>query len=131
MRRALRYAIVVALLTCASESLGPPLHGQVSARTIPTARARTDRTAMWIGDRITYTIEIVCPAGVDVLEDDLSKEKLQLDGLEVVGAEATRTEGAGEVTTRRFHYVLTSYRPDVRSRRIAPITVRYYLTRPG
>jgi hypothetical protein len=110
---------------------GSMLFAQTAAATAPTARALTDRTAMWIGDRITYTVEIICPRGVDVLEDDLSKEKLQLDGLEVVGADNTRTQGAGEVTTRRFNYVLTSYRPEVRSRRIAPFTVRYFMTRPG
>ena len=110
---------------------GSPLFAQTAAATAPSVRALTDRTAMWIGDRITYTVEITCPRGVDVLEDDLAKEKLQLDGLEVVGADNTRTEESGEVITRRFNYVLTSYRPEVRSRRIAPLTVRYFMTRPG
>ena len=129
MTRALR--CVVLLLAFVGAGFGPPLLAQTATSKTPTVRARTDRTAMWIGDRVTYTVEIVLPPGVDVLEDDLSKEKLRLDGLEVVGADATRTEGAGEVTTRRFNYVLTSYRPESRTRRIAPLTVRYYMTRPG
>ncbi|MEO5895123.1 MAG: hypothetical protein ABIS06_05440 [Vicinamibacterales bacterium] len=131
MMRAFRYSLVTAALLLATSSSAPVLFAQAAAPTAPVVRALTDRTAMWIGDRVTYTIQIICPRGVDVLEDDLSKEKLQVDGLEVVGADATRTEGAGEVTTRRFNYVLTSYKPDVRARRIAPLKVRYYLTRPG
>jgi len=126
---AFRYSVVAAALVFTGT--GSALSAQTAAATAPTVRARTDRTAMWIGDRVTYTVEIVCPRGVDVLEDDLSKEKLQLDGFEVVGADNTRIEGAGGVTTRRFNYVLTSYRPDARSRRIAPLTARYYMTRPG
>ena len=129
MIRAFRYSIVAAAVVFAGSGL--PALAQTPAATAPSVRALTDRTAMWIGDRITYTVEIVCPRGVDVLEDDLSKEKLQLDGLEVVGADNTRAEGAGGITTRRFNYVLTSYRPDVRSRRIAPLAARYYMTRPG
>jgi hypothetical protein len=128
--RAFRFPHVAALALVAASSV-PSALAQTKAATAPVVRGLTDRTAMWIGDRVTYTIEIVCPRGVDVLDDDLAKEKLQLDGLEVVGADATRTEGAGDVTTRRFNYVLTSYKPDIRSRRIAPLTVRYYLTRPG
>ncbi|CAN5707305.1 hypothetical protein BH18ACI5_BH18ACI5_01690 [soil metagenome] len=130
MMRAFRYSLATAAVLLATSS-APGLLAQAAATTAPVVRALTDRTAMWIGDRVTYTIEIVCPRGVDVLEDDLAKEKLQLDGLEVVGADATRTEGAGDMTTRRFNYVVTSYKPELRSRRIAPVTVRYYLTRPG
>ncbi len=128
MIRALRSSMFAAALVIAA---GSALLAQTPAATVPTVRAMTDRTAMWIGDRVTYTVEVVCPRGVDVLEDDLSKEKLQLDGLEVVGADNTRTEGAGGVTTRRFNYLLTSYRPEIRSRRIGSLTVRYYMTRPG
>jgi len=114
-----------------SRTLTATLDAQSSVSTVPTVRVHTDRTAMWMGDRITYIIEIVCPRGMDVLDDDLSKEKLVLDGLEVVGADATRAEGSDELTTRRFHYVLTSYRSDRTSRRIGPLTVRYFMTRPG
>jgi len=131
--RASRFSIIAAAMfvIAGGSALPAQTPAPAPAATAPTIRAMTDRTAMWIGDRLTYTVEIVCPRGVDVLEDDLSKEKLQLDGLEVVGADNTRTEGAGEVTTRRFNYVLTSYRPEIRSRRIGSLTVRYYLTRPG
>ena len=76
-------------------------------------------------------IEIVCPRGVDVLEDDLSKDKLQLEGLEVVCTDATRTEDPGGDATRRFNYVVTSYKLDTPSTTIAPLSVRYYATRPG
>jgi hypothetical protein len=31
------------------------------------------RTAVWVGDRVRFTIDIDCPPGVDVLDDDLSR----------------------------------------------------------
>ena len=132
MIRASRFSIIAAAMfvIAGGSALPAQTPAPAPAATAPTIRAMTDRTAMWIGDRLTYTVEIVCPRGVDVLEDDLSKEKLQLDGLEVVGADNTRTEGAGEVTTRRFNYVLTSYRPEIRSRKIGSLASGT-TTRPG
>ena len=97
----------------------------------PVVHASIDRTALWVGDRVTYTIEFVCPRGTDVLEDDLAKDKLRLDGLDIVSTETARTEGADQSVTRRFTYVLTTYKVNVASLRVAPFSVRYYATRPG
>ena len=35
-------------------------------------RAATDRSAIWVGDRVTYTIDILCDRGSDILLDDLA-----------------------------------------------------------
>jgi len=34
---------------------------------------------MWVADHVTYTIEITCRRGVDVLADDLSRDKLKTE----------------------------------------------------
>jgi hypothetical protein len=93
--------------------------------------ASLDRTAVWVADPITYTVKIVCAPGIDVLDDDLSRDKLNLDGLEVTGTEASRDPGPGGTTIRRFRYHLTSYHVDQRALKIAPLSFRYYHTRPG
>ena len=36
-------------------------------------RASVDRTAIWVGDRVTYAIDIVCGRGVEILLDDLRR----------------------------------------------------------
>jgi hypothetical protein len=97
----------------------------------PRVRTSIDRTAMWVGDRVRFTIEIECPRSVDVLDDDLSKDKLRLEGLDVISGDSERIDGPGETTTRRFTYQLTTYRVDVPALRIAPLSVRYYIRRPG
>ena len=94
-------------------------------------RASTDRTAMWVGDRVTYTIDIVCNSGVDILLDDLAKEKLRVNGLDIVASDSTETTDAVDQTRHRFRYVLTTYRVDAPSLSIEPISVRYYQRRPG
>jgi hypothetical protein len=94
-------------------------------------RTSLDRTAVWVGDPLTYTIEITCQRGVDVLDDDLSKDKLKLDGLDVVSVETGRDAGPGETTVRRFLYHLTTYRVDSQALKIGALSVRYYVKRPG
>jgi len=96
-----------------------------------TVRTSLDRTALWVADRLTYTIEITCKRGVDVLADDLSRDKLKTEGLEVVGADTARRSAAGGTTIVQFTYVLTTYRVDVPTLKIAPMTVRYAVTRAG
>src|SRR5207247_1130185 len=66
-----------------------------------------------------------------VLDDDLSKDKLKLDGLDLASVETTRDPGVGDTTIRRFLYRLTSYRVDLPSLKIGALSVRYYVKRPG
>jgi hypothetical protein len=96
-----------------------------------TVRADVDRPAIWIADRLTYTIEIACPRGIDIVVDDLARDKLKLTGLEIVAADTVRRVDGGDVTRYAFHYVLTTYRVDVPTPALAPLTVRYYIARAG
>jgi hypothetical protein len=90
-----------------------------------------DRTAAWVADRVTYTIEIHCAPGVDVLLDDLAKEKLRVNGFEIVGSDSSVTTDAADRTTHKLRYVLTTYRVDTPLLTIEPLSARYYQRRPG
>jgi hypothetical protein len=95
-----------------------------------TVTASVDRPAIWVADRLTYTVEIVCRHGVDILVDDLGRDKLKLTGLEVVGADVRRRE-EDDATRYAFDYTLTTYRLDVPTPVMGSFPVRYYLTRAG
>lgn len=94
-------------------------------------RSSVDRTAIWVADRVTFTVDVVCDRGVDILLDDLAKEKLRVNGLDILSSDATATTDAAERTTHRLRYVLTTYRVDLPSVSVEPISVRYYARRPG
>ena len=96
-----------------------------------TVRTSLDRTAMWVADRVTYTIEITCGRGVDVLADDLSRDRLKTGGLDVIGGDMARRSASAGATIYQVQYVLTTYRTDVPALTIAPLTVRYAVTRAG
>ena len=97
----------------------------------PIVHSSVDRTAVWVADRVNYAVAIVCPKGVDILSDDVAKEKLKTTGLDVVGMNAVAETAADGSTTHRIVYTLTSYHVDTPDLRIEPTTVRYFVKRPG
>jgi hypothetical protein len=94
-------------------------------------RTFVDRPAAFVGDRVTYTIEVTCKRGMDVLVDDLSRDHLALEGLDMLGSDVLREMGPGETTIYRFRYYATTYRVDVPALKITPPAVRYYVKRAG
>jgi len=94
-------------------------------------RTFVDRPAAFVGDRVTYTIEVTCKRGMDVLIDDLSRDRLALEGLDIVGSDVTQEAGPGESTVYRLRYYATTYRVDVPALKITPPAVRYYVKRAG
>jgi len=143
------FMVFAAVLICAPVSLAAQTRGAAPAESRPaaappssarptsdvppgdvSARTSLDRTAMFVADRVTYTIEIACRRGHDVLADDLARDKLKLDGLEVIGSDVVR-HAEGDVTRYEFRYVLTTYRVDVPVLKVAPFSARYYVKRTG
>src|SRR5262249_52536072 len=94
-------------------------------------RTSLSQTAVWVADRVTYSITLACRKGVDILADDLAKDKLHAEGLEILTSDSTQTTDRDDRTTYTFSYELTTYRVDLRQLTVAPLTVRYYVKRAG
>lgn len=121
MSRAVPMLGVLLLLSGAAFAAAPPVR----------ATSSVDRTAIWVADRLTFTVDIVCERGVEILLDDLAKEKLRVNGLDIIANDSSATTDAAERTTHRLRYVLTTYRVDLPVLSVEPISVRYYQRRPG
>jgi hypothetical protein len=93
--------------------------------------ASFDRSAMWVADRVTYNVVLTCHRGVDIVTDDLARDKVRLDGLELVGVDSSREDRGEGVTTYRYAYHLTSYKVDQPAQKFGEMRVRYYVKRPG
>lgn len=94
-------------------------------------KASVDRTAVWVGDHVTYTVDVICKPGVDILEDDLSKDHLKLEGLDVLSTETSQQDTPDGGRLHRFRYLLTTYHVDSPALKIAPMSVRYFHRRAG
>jgi hypothetical protein len=96
-----------------------------------SVRTWADRTALWVGDSVNYNVEIRCAPTVDLLADDLAKDKLPVEGLEVVDASTNRVVSEDGSTLYQFSYRLTSYESGTNNLKIGDLSVRYGRRRAG
>ena len=61
-----------------------------------------DRSAIWIGDRVTFTVVVECSHGTDILTDDLARDRLQTEELEILGVDQTREDRGSGLLVHRF-----------------------------
>lgn len=94
-------------------------------------RSSVDRSAVWIGDRFAFIVDVDCSHGTDILTDDLSRDRLQLQELDVLGVEETREDRGDGHTVYRFTYRLTTYSFEPPTKLIGEMRLRYYVRRPG
>jgi hypothetical protein len=143
----MRYAALVAAAV-STLAVGPALAQPArEARTVAPSRAPAappsatddvqinstiDRTALWVGDHVTYLVEVHCAPTVDIVTEDFNKEKIPLQGLEVASSstERVQNEATGAVTYK-FRYVLTTYDPLAPSLSVGAWKVRYGKRRAG
>jgi hypothetical protein len=93
-------------------------------------RPSLDRTAVWVGDAVTYTIDVLCQPGYDIIESDLGRDHLPLEGLELRAASTTREARDGGAVAYRALFQLASYTPDREQLRIGAMSLRYYRKQP-
>jgi hypothetical protein len=127
---------IVALLCLLATSVSAqPPQPAVSRAAKPPApvqvRTSVSRTAVWVGDPITYTVELTCPPKIDILTDDLAAERLPLTGLELLGSEPERDASNPERLIHRVRYRLAAYEPEAASIGVGAIPVRYYVQEAG
>ena len=94
-------------------------------------RSSLDRSAVWIGDRFSFIVDVDCSHGTDIVIDDMSRDHLQLDDMDILGVEETRQDRGNGHTVYRFTYRLTTYSFEPPSKRVGEMRLRYYVRRAG
>ncbi|MEI6669769.1 MAG: hypothetical protein WCP29_16590 [Acidobacteriota bacterium] len=94
-------------------------------------KSSVDRSAIWIGDRFAFIVDVDCSHGTDILTDDLSRDRLKMDDLDILGVEESREDKGDGRIVYRFTYRLTTYSFEPASKRIGELRLRYYVRRPG
>jgi len=123
LKTALGAALVLAcsVATPAQEKTPPPVEVHTSV----------SRTAVWVGDRVTYSIELRCAPQVDIVTEDLATERLKVDGLEIRDVAIDRDASEAGRLTYRVNYSLVTFSLDRPALHIGEIPVRYSIRRPG
>lgn len=127
-------SVFCAGLLCVAASVSSSAQSQAQAAAVRpqpvrppvTVQSSVSRTAVWVGDPIAYIIEITCLAGTDILVEDLARDRLQLQGLEISSAEIGRETRADGAVVHRARFELAGYGTDVAALRIEPMRIRFY-----
>lgn len=100
-------------------------------RSYVLVRSSVDRSAIWIGDRFSFIVTVECSHGTDILADDLSRDRLQIQELDILGVEETREDLGNGLIIYRFVYHLTTYSFYPATKQIGEMNLRYFVRRPG
>jgi hypothetical protein len=91
-------------------------------------RRSVDRTAVWVGDTVRYTLEFSLPSDLDVLAEDVTKERLPVKGADVLAIEMSeRRTASGWV--RIIDVTMATYAVDAPEIVIEGFPVRYFSRR--
>lgn len=114
-------------------ALATPARAQQPASPAAAVHVETSvsRTAVWVGDRVTYTVTLHCAARVEIVSDDLLADRLQTSGLEFLDVTADRESLEPDRVVHRVRYTFATYRIDGTPLTIAAFPVRYFVTQPG
>ncbi len=89
------------------------------------------RTAVWVGDRVTYTVWLRCAPRVEIVADDLAADRLRTGGLEMLDVTADRDATEPDRIVHRVRYTFVTYRIDGAPLTIDEFPVRYSVGRAG
>jgi hypothetical protein len=137
--------VIAALLTAWSGNVNaqpktgaapPPTKGAARQRPAPPAatpapppsdirvRSYLTQTAAWVGDPVSFVIEIDAAPGIELVTSDLLPEKLVVEGLELGAADTATTERADGWRTFRYAYRTTPW-DTAPPKQVGPLTLRF------
>ena len=139
-----RWSLALSVATAAQERTPPAVESgerhrrrarprQPPTNTPPPVEVHTSvsHTAVWVGDRVTYSIELRCAPQVDIVTEDLATERLKVDGLEIRDVAIDRDASEAGRLTYRVNYSLVTFNLEAPALKIGEIPVRYSIRRPG
>jgi hypothetical protein len=91
---------------------------------------RLDRTAIWVGDSLEYTIQVIHPRSVQFVMDDLKKESLALPPFVLRAVRAEERDWRDDKKLFEVVLLLTTYESG-KSELVIPPVALYYFRREG
>ena len=95
-----------------------------------TIATRLDRTAIWVGDPLEYTIEVIHPPNVQFVLDNLKKENLALPPFVLRAVRAEERKWHGNQKLLQVVLFLTTYESGKSELMVPPVAL-YYFKRDG
>jgi hypothetical protein len=87
---------------------------------------RLDRTAIWVGDSLEYTIQVIHPRSVQFVQDDLKKENLSLPPFVLRAIRAEERDWQDDKKLFEVVLLLTTYESGKSELVIPPVALYYF-----
>jgi hypothetical protein len=97
----------------------------------PTVSAQVDRTAIWVGDVLRYSLHVVHEGNVEMVLDNFSKERLPLAPFVVRDIDIRRGELAGGKRAVDITLLLSAYETGKSELTIPPVQLFYFVREAG
>jgi hypothetical protein len=124
----MKCAVLCALLSFLAVELEA---APASQKQIPfSITTRLDRTALWVGDSLEYTIQVIHPRNVQFAVDNLKKENLSLSPFVLRAIRAGEREWRDDKKLFEVVMLLTTYESGKSELLIPPVAL-YYFRRDG
>jgi hypothetical protein len=126
----MKCAALCALLLCVAIELGAAPAKEKPQQPPFSITTRLDRTALWVGDSVEYTIQVIHPRTVQFVLENLKKENLSLPPFVLRSIRVEEREWRDNQKLLQVVLLLTTYESG-KSELIIPPVALYYFTRDG
>jgi hypothetical protein len=110
----------------------PCMAGAQPEKKLPvTVTPQVDKTAIWVGDDVRYTIRAVHDANVEMVLDNFTKERLPLAPFVIRDIDIQRKEWAGDKGAVEITLLLTTFETGKPELTIPLIPIYYFVREPG
>jgi hypothetical protein len=126
----MKYAALCALLLFVAVELEAAAPASQKPQLPFSITTRLDRTAIWVGDSLEYTIQVIHPRSVQFVVDDLKKENLALPPFVLRTVRAEERDWRDDKKLFEVILLLTTYESG-KSELVVPPVALYYFRRDG
>ncbi len=125
MKNIIRLHLLVSLFILLGAA--PPSQKALPAPKI-SIQTHLDKTAVWVGDRLNYTVRAIHDSDVEFVLDNLKEEKLRLAPFVVHGIKIFQGEWADKKKILEVTFALSSYETGKDKLTIPSFTLYYFLS---
>lgn len=127
MRKILRLGIPALVLLLGAS----PVERQPPRTPKPVVTTRLDKTAVWVGDKLEYGIQVIHERDVEFILESLKKENLNLGPFVVRAVDVEKRDWAQNQRLLEIRLVLSTFESGKSELTIPPFNLFYFRRRPG
>jgi hypothetical protein len=131
MRKVFLCGLMLLLPLSAAAQMSAPKEAPAPPKRAPTLTVELDRTAIWVGDTLRYTLRAVHDPNVELVLDNFTKDRLPLTPFTVRDIEMQRGDWTGGKQLAEISLLLTTTETGKTDLTIPPVQIFYFVHESG